>query len=393
MKRVFLSYRRTDVAAVRALAKALRHAGLRVWRDEDDLAAGLSTEGEIRAALAESCDTAVLWCTAQALESDYVMDIELPAILRAVAAGRVSFVPVFAGLSPAAAEQAVLARKGESIGGYSGVVAKPGEDPEALAQRIAERVARAHLKRVGPHEDAAPVIRAVTRDDTAGGRDEATLDFDWRDAYAGDRIPDAATQAELQKALDQSVGALFETWSRPGNVRLELKTHLSVAFAFGDRLRRPTDARPYLEFRGTPWQAGATAGRDVSPLVERIEYGPSTSPELAVEVSLTNPVSRGVRDLVRARGLAFRARLCFEPETGPSQELALDEQTVNAWARHVRERTTRWYNEVDATEIALFYSGPVEIAVLLGWWSNAAGPLTIYDWGRNGPYRPGWTIR
>lgn len=87
-----------------------------------------------------------------------------------------------------------------------------------------------------------PVMRAVTYDDTAGGRSEAVLDLDWRHAYA-DGLPDPVAQADLKAALKTSVSALLEAYG-PGEVRLEAKTRLGVAVALGHALRRPTWGHP-----------------------------------------------------------------------------------------------------------------------------------------------------
>lgn len=68
--------------------------------DEDDLALGRPTEEQIRKAIREDCDGAVLWLTNEALKSSFIMDIELRAVVKAAKVGRLSFMPVFVGMAP-----------------------------------------------------------------------------------------------------------------------------------------------------------------------------------------------------------------------------------------------------------------------------------------------------
>lgn len=390
MGRMFLSYRRTDQAEVRVLARALRRAGVRPWRDEDNLALGRPTEAQIQAALRDECDGAVLWLTSEALESDFIMRVELRPVVEAARAGQLSFTPVFVGMTPEHGAQQVKERTGLWIGGYHGERVSLDEDLAAAARRIAAGVVRARLDVRARSAHQRPILRAVTYADTAGGRSEAVLDFDWRHAYA-DGQPDPITQADLKAALKTSASALLDAYGR-GEVRLEANTHLSVGVALGHTLARPTNAVPVIAVQGGYWQAN-DAVDPAAPLEERLEYGAVDDDELAVEVSVTHDVTKGVTALVQERAQPFRARLHFYPPDGPAHQAVPDAHIANAWAQQISQRMTNVRNDVGAASIALFMAAPLPIAVLLGWWCNAAGRITIYEWvDKVGPYRPGWTL-
>jgi hypothetical protein len=389
VKQVFLSYRRTDAAAVSTLERALKEAGLLPWHDVTSLLAGSQTEQEIRGALATQCSTAVLWLTRQALGSPYVMRTELPAMLDAVEAQRLGFVPVFVDLAVEEAAKAVFERTdGRSISGYTGVAAQPGEDTAALARRIATAVVRTHLERVGAWSgQTPPKVRAVTFA-PPDPRGDYVLAFDWTQAYRDGAIPSSHEQAMLKAALSGSSEPLR---AARAPVHLDMNARLSVGFAFGHEFRSTTGVIPRIDHYGEVWGADASA-RGADPLVECIEYGQPDGDGVAVEVSITRSVKPDVRAFAARRGRPFRAHLRLQPASGPGGNSLPDALHANVWARQVRERMAQVREEFDVDEIALFLNGPLALAMLIGWWSIKGGPVTFYDWGDSGPYRPGWRI-
>ncbi|MGH8908450.1 MAG: SAVED domain-containing protein [Egibacteraceae bacterium] len=391
MKQVFLSYRRTDAEAVSTLERALQEAGLRPWRDVTSLPAGSPTEQKIRDALATECSTAVLWLTRQTLGSTYVMGIELPAMLDAAEAKRLGFVPVFVDMAVEEAAQAVFnLTNGRSISGYTGMVAQPGEDTATLARRVAAAVVKAHLDRVWDRSaPTPPKVRAVTFG-SPDRQDDCVLAFDWSQAYRDGAIPSPDEQAMLKAALSGSSEPLRAARTP---VHLDMNVRLSVGFAFGHEFRSTTGMVPRIAYsRDEVWAADASA-RGADPLVEDdIEYGPPDGADVAVEVSITGTVKRDVRAFAALRDQPFRTHLRLQPASGPGGSSLPDALHANVWARQVRERMAQVRDQVGADEIALFLNSPLALAVLIGWWSIKTGPVTFYDWGDTGPYRPGWRI-
>lgn len=388
--KALISYSRSDQVEVRALARALRQAGVRPWRDEDDLPLGARTEEEVRRAVREECDGAVLWLSSSAIESDFVMDIELPEILSKSAAGGFPFVPVFRGMPPTQAAARVRDRTGREVGTYNGEVLIKDEEVPGAVRRVASRFVAARMGPVGSRSsEPRPTIRVVTRADTAGAVDEAILDFDWRHLYTSG-LPDPIAQLEVKQALQGSIEALLAAWG-PGDVRIDAKVHLSVAVALGHALRRPTGAIPVVLHEGQEWPAVVEAAGGPA-LQESLEGGPVGGEELAVELSVSQDVGPGVDALVAKRG-AFRGRLRFVAPDGVGPAVLKTPEQANSWADQVTSRLTAVRGESRASSVALFMAGPLPLAVLLGWRLNAVGPVTVYEWsGNTGPYLPGWAL-
>jgi hypothetical protein len=393
--RAFISYRRTDEGEARAVGQALRRAGVRPWRDLDDLAIGRPTEQEIRQAIRTECGGAVLWLSRAALESDFIMELELPEIVRQATEGGFVVVPVFRDMSPNETADLVRTRTGLEIGGYNGEVVHGDHDVPAAVRRIAAAYV---LSAIGPLGSAAlaarPTIRAVTRDDTAGSLDAAALDFDWRNAYTDPPyVPDPLTQLDLKDSLGASVSTLLAAHGQ-GDIRLDIKVHLSVAVALGHALRRPTGAVPVILHEEGEWRA--IAGNPESPepaLEEELEIGPVGADALAAELSVSQSVREGVDPHIARRGEPYRARVRFSPPGGPSQTALVSPEQANAWAEQVVTRIVAVRSELQALSTSLFIAAPLPLAVLLGWRLNAVGPVVMHEWASNvGPYIEAWSL-
>lgn len=263
---------------------------------------------------------------------------------------------------------------------------------EVEAASVAGKLVRERVRAVAAQRESPPVVRAVTRDDVGGHREDATLNFDWRNSYAEGRIPDGPEMERLRDALGTSMSHLKGAFT-PGAIDLELKTHLHVALAVGHALRRPTGYRPQMIKNGGTWIAEATAQSGSPPLAIRRENGSVSAARASVEISVSRDISRGVDELVRERGEAFRQRIQAKPQEGPGQMALSDGAQANEWARQIVDEMARVRTLPGVGGIDLFMACPLELAVLLGWWLNAAGPIRIYHWSENaGPYIPAWTL-
>lgn len=389
--RTFLSYTHPDADKVTALAERLRERGVRPWRDRDDLGAGTMTRTQIHTVLTDDCDGAVLWLSPYALESDYVMQVELPMIIELAETGGCLFTPIFDGLSPTDAADRVRERTGREIGGYNGLVAANYPDLDALVEDAASRHVTSVIHAARAYGDR-PLLRAVTRDDTADAPRAAHIDLDWRHAYLAG-VPDADRRHRLKHSLSDTVSAVLASYG-PGAVQVNAKTHLSVAVALGHALREPTGAVPHVQIGDQRWAAQAHLVDEADRLIETLgSDGPVGARTVAVEVSVTRDVTRGV-DLASANGAGpYLQRRRFTPPGGPARDAVTDEWLANAWAGQIVTGIDALSREYRAEEVHLFLACPLPLAVLIGWRLNACGPITIFEWADGtGPYVAGWTI-
>jgi SMODS-associated and fused to various effectors sensor domain len=120
--------------------------------------------------------------------------------------------------------------------------------------------------------------------------------------------------------------------------------------------------------------------------------GPASSGVASVEVSVSRDIESGVNAYVSARQ-RFRHRLMFVPSSGPSRDVVQDANTANAWARQIGQALVRLVDMSDVERTTLFLATPVELAVMIGWWTNAGGAIDLMNLtGKTGPYERMWTL-
>jgi len=384
----FVSYSK-DYDRVGALVMALRRHGLRLWRDQDSLQSGTATAQEIAAAL-EGSNSFLLWLSDTTLDSDYVWNVEVPQAFDAHKRRGLRIVPLFIDIGASDGSDVVRHKSGHEIGDHNGHVMTEDEDVAGFVERVARAEAAAWLSRRSA--DRRPVIRAVTRSDAAGRRDDADLNFDWIDEYPGDgQLPNDDTTAALQQALHASIGHVIQQFG-PGIVELHLSCHLHIALALGFELRRVTGSIPNIAVGNEWWTCAPTPIDKASPLHRHVISGPASATRTAVEIGLSRDTGSHVAAYIAVNDVRYRQRIQLTPPGGVDQ-LAVTAMNVNPWAEQAAEaiRTARATTGVEAVD--LFMAAPVGYAVALGWRLNAIGDVNLFQLeGNAGPYRQVWTL-
>lgn len=385
MNRTFISYSGNRIKRAE-LFYALREHGLRPWRDVESLDLGENTTDEIEDALNESA-VAILWINDDVLMSDYVARVELPAISRAWSRNGLRIVPVFDGMTP---EEAATRMRdlGIEIQDSNGHVVDTEQSDEATAREIAARCARAQINRARA-SGTPPSIRFVTYDDTADLRDEAVVNLDWRHHTADDALTAVAEQ-RLRSALRSTSRAVKEAYGT-SEITLAVKAHLPLAAALGHAFAEPTGCTLRMPRGEQSWDATRRSA-EVPPLTSlRSLRGPVNADAAALEISVSRNVEVGVDAFAQGHPCLHRAKLL--PATGPSREAIDSPQTANAWARQIGDTITDLCDTRHVEHVDVFLATPVELAVMIGWWTNAAGNINLMNWtGKTGPYARMWTL-
>jgi hypothetical protein len=369
------------------LVHALRDHGVTPWRDVENLDVGDQTTTTIEAELA-SCSGVILWVNDAVLGSTYVQNIELPAIARAARDRRIRIVPVFDGIKPSDAAERI-SQAGIEIGDNNGHVVSPGATTHETAAAIAAGYAAGQI-REARRTGRAPIVRMVTYDDTAAHRDDAILNFDWRHRLLEPSLDDA-TRVSLSAALASSTAALKAAYGAT-EVGLAVKAHLPTALALGHAFAEPTGCTIRMEREDITYTVSrATAD---APRLREAPYGngPVDARAAAVEIAVSRETETGVNAYI-GTGNRYHERVALVPFKGPGRSSLDDPASCNAWARQTSELITRLTAKPAIDRVDLFLACPVELAVAIGWWANAVGPLTILNWtGKAGPYAPMWQL-
>jgi hypothetical protein len=383
---VFISYSK-DRPRRAALYFALRDFGLNPWRDVDRLHDGDLTTDVIEAELG-SCSGVILWVNEWVFGSSYVQSVELPAIARAVRGRGIRLFPVIDGLDPDEASRR-LSEFGLEIADVNWHVVDPSYDDDATAARIAERFVAGHLADAR-RDGKEATVRLVSYDDTAPLRDEAILNFDWRHHVAEGRLS-SRSELLLRAALTVSTAALKATFGAC-EVMISAKSHLPLAVALGHAFAEPTGCTLAFMRGDDRWMLDRSASAEVPLHLEEGLKGPIDAGAASVEVSVTRDVEPGVNAYV-ATGRRYRRRLMLRPGDGPERASVRSDRDLSAWSRQIGESLILLAGLPEVHTIDVFLATPVELAVAVGWWGNALGPVEVMNWfGKNGPYERMWSL-
>lgn len=386
MNRIFISYSGSRIDRA-ALFYALRDHGLNPWRDVESLDQGDGITDMIEDELAR-CSGVILWINEDILASAYVAKVELPAIAKAWRRGGLRIVPVFEGISPKQASE-LVSEFGVEVQDSNGYVVDPRLSADIAAAEIAARYLRAHIKDAHSR-GAAPTVRLVSYDDTALLRDQALLNLDWRHHLVDGSLTKAAEE-RLRSALWSASGTVKETYGTC-EIMLGVKAHLPLAVAMGYAFSEPTGCTLRMSREGVDWTTSRTTG-GATPLDERMGLkGPVDAAAASLEVSISRDIEAGV-NAYAADGHRYRHRLMLTPPAGVGRAALDGPQKANAWARQIGDALTRLADSPDVERTDLFLATPVELAVMIGWWANAAGEVSLMNSiGKTGPYERMWAL-
>lgn len=382
----FISYSGDRLLRVE-LVHALRDHGVMPWRDVENLDAGDPTTTTIEAELAD-CSSVILWVNETILASAYVADVELPAIARAARDRAVRITPVFDGLAPSEAAERI-SRFGVEIGDNNGHVVDPSLTHADTAAAVALRHATGEI-RAAHRSDRPPIVRLVTYDDTAAHRDEAVLNFDWRHRVTGPTL-DRTLEDRLRQALASVTGAMKETFGAT-EITVGVKAHLPIAVALGHAFAEPTGCTIRMARDDLTYTVGRAVADTASLREAPYSKGPVQSRAAALEIAVTRDTEAGVNAYIGA-GNRYRERILLVPDRGPGRFSLDGSEACNAWARQISEVIARVAARPDVDRVDLFLACPVELAVAIGWWANATGPVHLLNWtGKTGPYARMWRL-
>lgn len=69
------------------------------------------------------------------------------------------------------------------------------------------------------------------------------------------------------------------------------------------------------------------------------------------------------------------------------------DRDLSAWSRQTGGSLILLTGLPEIHTIDVFLATPVELAVAVGWWGNALGPVEGMNWfGKNGPYERMWSL-
>lgn len=391
---LFLSYAWEDAEEVDLLDTLLRLRGVPIWRDRRKMSFGTYSQDLARRGIAELCSGFALFNTDAVLASDFILNVELPAMDARRRAGPPP--PFFAGAiqrREVPFEQA-LADLREATGGIdlgAAFGAPLSGELEAGLRLAANSILAAYLTQE-PGETEEVSLRIETRGEVPNA-DPSLLHLCWSPPLHHDPElhPNEVWPRELLPAL-ADLHAALESAGGPRRLRIAGNMHLSAALALGFEFRQPSGWA--LEIDHEFVARSALVEPDPHDWRLNLQPGdPGAEGRLVVCLHATQDVAEAMhrhgRDLPPAA-----AALHVYPPSGKPGRTSVDPAQANELAAAIAERINSARREHGATSTHLYLACPWPLATLLGWHLSSSGHLVMHEPDvERGSYRASCELR
>lgn len=393
MEKVYISYSRDNLAEVTCLVQALKSRGIRPWQDIKDLLLGHQTEEEIRRAIYNGCGAFLLYLTPESSKSDYVLDIEIPiAIKKHREAPQFGIIPATRDISFKEAGEIALKHSGVDITIFNGISIPSiqGVNDSDILNHIRPKlgeVARRSLevllkKYFEEFVQRGHIIFDIHSKQKTIYPKEPDLDVDLLSFFFQNGTEILPNKEYWSSILLPSFKDIKDSTAKIcGLLPLHIrgKCHLSVGIAFGFTFRSTTGFHLEIEHYGQIWNTDMTY-EDSSPLTSSEMSGNISSKDLAIELCISEDVSEAVNGFVMKNNKVFRARIRFKPKRGIGRQSIQTGREALAISRQITEEIRRIRSERRTETTHLFAAMPLGLAILLGYRSNACGPIQFYEY-------------
>lgn len=380
---VFISHRHSDAKELaRAMAWAVRAAGMPAWLDTDDLPPG-DVERRVGEAMAGGLSGAVVVVTPEIAASSFIRDVELPQLLRlaedpAFTLSVVSTLTTEAGTIDAGAADDLLMSKKTLADFLQQQVESNASQPRQLA-KVAHWHARRRLEAIGHLGAETVTVRLGTRDAPAAAPLTTDLGVVLREPELGRSRPSRDALTALQAAWEW-----FPSITRTaGTVRFSGDAHLSVACAIGASLPATRPVCVEVEaFDGTWSLAAKRTGYPVKRVAA--EQSDPEQPVIVYVDLLPSSLPGAARALKEKLGPASFLHLRISTER-------IDPTDGGALAMSVATEIRRFVSQVGGVTVHLLLACPFASALLIGQSLNTL-TLHLYEW-ENGTYVPSMVVK
>lgn len=377
---LFSSYAWADWDEVEVFDLMLRLRGVPVYRDRQENLWGRSLEARFLDEVMASCSGYVLYATENALGSDVVTKVELPAMHRRRLLDRGFFSgAVFRGYGANDGGKAIHAAAGVDLARALGTPIDALQPLEPQLASTAKQILRSYLQ--AQWLDGPATARLETRNEIPNA-DGALLHLTWSPplAHDADAYDGACWEGQLRPALRdlraELEWALAGSHDRQQTFSIGGAAHLSAALALGFEFSDATHWSLVLESRGERW-ATAREEPDASGWEIVVDPGPTNGTDLVACVHIAQDVCDAVREHRCTSGLA-RAELHVRREVGDGRTSLAPERS-NSLAAAVAAAIRRSAKTYATQATHLFLACPWPFAALLGWHLASSGLIVAHE--------------
>lgn len=254
-------------------------------------------------------------------------------------------------------------------------------------QRLTREGLDATIAELGLREVPSEPTATVYLETIKKRRFDLTPDYllDWRDHFSGSQYERGHTTLDASLWNEQMLPELQALEERVNQergarlIRARGLSRLSAWFAFGKVFSRVAGYEIEVQQGAALWRTDAAPAPDFTLVATRTPTPRGTCTTLAVGLSITGLLSTDVERYLDATAFAGGV-LLLEPSRGPARDVFRDAADVAAFAKAAKQMIREWVDRTGATEVLLFYFGPLSGACFLGHDLNALGArITVME--------------
>jgi hypothetical protein len=242
--------------------------------------------------------------------------------------------------------------------------------------RLQAEIERRGLR--GGEQYATLLVEAI---DHAPWPDAAQIRLDWVDLFDGSEararrqlLDPSQWSSKLRPEMVEAARAL----KAGGADRVLVRGYMRLPLWFLAGVELP-DVRGHhvaCKQRGQWWSSEVTPSIfDVVATTAELGQGS----EIAIGLSVTNPVGADVIGYCRENNLPISRYVDLSPVAGPGPTSIPTNESAVGWALSTRDAIRAAKRSHGATKVHLFMSGPAGAAMMLGHFWNRVGPTLVYE--------------
>ena len=375
---IFVSYNRKDIKYAQEIEKLLHASGLMAWRDLEYLPYGVDTENEIRRAIREDCKAFILLITENSMKSDFIWNVEVnEAVKKARMGEEFLIIPIFYKedlLSEFIHKSMNLF--GENLGNQNGQILKENS-VELNTQMLHKMIGRILEKLI--YNDEFTKVKLYTHGEIPTSQ-YSELVVDLRESFKNNIPSEDEWKNVIIPGFINIRTALLHKKKPQMKIWLPRRIHLSAALAFGWIFRENTG----FEFIPSDILLQENPEKFYNPelllpMKEVIVKGENKEKNVAVLVSLTKDVRPTVQRLIEMS--SYRYKVCVQLTMNKIASNSIINTThAKQLAKQTVESLVQQKDLLKTTHTDLFISASVQYATYLGYYLNACGSFTFWQY-------------
>jgi hypothetical protein len=240
---------------------------------------------------------------------------------------------------------------------------------------------RAEIDRRGLSGDNSYSTLIVEAIDQAPWSEAGQVRLDWVDLFAGDE-PRGRRQlrdpADWNKRLRPDLVAAAKALKASGNDRVMVRGYMRLACWFMCGVELPDTRQHQVACRQRDQLWSSEIAPSPFKLVDTV-VDLSQGPDLAVGLSVTNPITADVVSYCKQVNLPAARYVDLSPQGGIGPLSLPDAVAAVGWAHAAREAIRAAVRDSGARRVHLFMSVPAGAALLLGHIWNRVGTTVVHD--------------